>query len=321
MIGKTGKHDEPSLRAGIIVNPKHRRTGRAYARLVRELKSSHIKYRSEWTTQSRDGAWQALELVDWGADVIVLLSGDGTVRTSAPVLADAGVPVLLIPAGTANVLSRHVGISSSRDAISRAARTLVGWASRDSETVSVPINSITYRRPGTTWLSDHFLCMAGVGGDARTVSSHEQAPGLLGYILGGSKALFAPGFDARLGADETSVTAQTWSIMASKVASPAGPIPVFPQARIEAREFVVLQVGPLSPSPSTRLGEWIGIASACLRIRPENNAHLAYFSSTDLCVKLDTLAPVQVDGDVIGPCQELRISGGTKGLQVLVPRR
>ncbi|MGO1909968.1 MAG: diacylglycerol/lipid kinase family protein, partial [Brevibacterium linens] len=98
------------MKVGVLANPKHARTMRAYARLVEVLKRERITYRSATTTPQWPGTEQTSQLLDWGANLIVVLGGDGTLRASAPVLAAARVPVLIIPTGTANVLSKHIGI-------------------------------------------------------------------------------------------------------------------------------------------------------------------------------------------------------------------
>ncbi|MGO1825214.1 MAG: diacylglycerol/lipid kinase family protein, partial [Brevibacterium aurantiacum] len=101
------------MKVGILINPKHGHTMRAYSELVEIIRRSHTRYRSATTTKQWPGVEQASKLLDWGADLIVILGGDGTLRVSAPVLASANVPVLIIPTGTANVLSKHIGIRSA----------------------------------------------------------------------------------------------------------------------------------------------------------------------------------------------------------------
>src|SRR5699024_637477 len=111
--GPSGGHvivnDRPDQRraragGGISVNPKHAATRRAYTELSGARRDRAVADRTMRTTAVRDGRGQAEQLVDWGAEVIIVLGGDGTIRAAAPVLAEAGIPAALVPTGTANVL-------------------------------------------------------------------------------------------------------------------------------------------------------------------------------------------------------------------------
>lgn len=108
--------------------------------------------------------------------------------------------------------------------------------------------------------------------------------------------------------------------MASKVTRPAGPIPVFPSARIDAEDFSFLSVGPLAEEPGNRLGDWARIAAACLQGRPDATATMNYWTGRELTICLDSPAPAHLDGDPIGACREVRISAGDTRLRVLAPQ-
>src|SRR5205085_837823 len=57
--------------------------------------------------------------VDDGAEVVAVAGGDGTIRTAASVLAETGVALLPVPAGTRNHFARELGIDTL-DAAGRA---------------------------------------------------------------------------------------------------------------------------------------------------------------------------------------------------------
>jgi diacylglycerol kinase (ATP) len=287
------------------------------------------------TTTAEDGAWQAAQLIGWGADAIIILGGDGTIRATAPILAEAGLPVLLVPTGTANVLSRHIGIASTRHAIEHCLQVLSsGLAAVRPSVLSIPINDVEVLRADGSRQNAVFLSLAGIGGDARAIAHHHLAPGLLGYAMGAARSLFADVFavnDDRAAAGAEALTAEPtsnpthtftegiWSVMASKVARPAGPISVFPDARIDADTFSVLTVGPLPSGAKNRMRAWAGIAAACLQGRPDEDPHMHYRSTTSLSPRLATPAPAQLDGDLIGDCLELHLSTGTTRLLVSAP--
>lgn len=302
---------------GIIVNPKHVATRRAYTELSQALRDRAVAYRTMTTTEAADGQWQAERLVDWGAEVIIVLGGDGTIRAVAPVLAEAGIHVLLVPTGTANVLSRHVGISSTRQGLAHCLRMLRPAGGQDLVR-RVPVNTVEIRRADGRWEQTEFLCLAGVGGDARAVARHHALPGLAGYAWGAARALFAEGF--AVSGDALTAGAPVWSVMASKVARPAGPISVFPSARVDDEQFSALTVGPLPRGSARVVRAWAGIAVACLKGRPESHPLLHYRSTTSVTIRLDAPAPVQLDGDLTGDCLEVRLSAGRQRLLVSGPR-
>ncbi|SDR70786.1 Diacylglycerol kinase family enzyme [Brevibacterium sandarakinum] len=310
------------MKVGILVNPRHRRTSRVHTHLVEILKRGQIPYRSTTTTRTWPGAEQSSRLIDWGADVVVVLGGDGTLRAIAPVLADAKVPVLIVPTGTANVLSRHMGIRSAEHAL------LLAESFLESDPVShqdVAVNEADcYTAEGHR--REHFLSLAGVGGDARAVGGRTRLPapfnqGIVGYAYGAGRALFAPLTNARINAAEFDGDTKTrvWSVMASKTARPAGPIPVFDHAEVTAEEFEFLAVELATTTPRDRLGEWARIGWDCLNRHPGANPAMHYWRGREAAISLDAPAPVQLDGDSIGDCSGLDLRAGTTSLTLLAP--
>ena len=347
LAGRVAETDRPgstpqNIAVGIILNPKHPATLRAYAELVPELRNAGAHYRSMTTSVERSGRWQAAQLIAWGADTVIILGGDGTIRATAPVLAEAGTPTFLIPTGTANVLSRHIGLRSSRHAIDLCVRTLPS-ISRDGQMnlCGIPINTADFQTADGRRHRTDFISLAGIGGDARAVAHHRSAPGLLGYAWGAARALFAADFTASTAdsasmrdtasirdaagmrgtarAGEATASGPVWSVMVSKVARPAGPIAVFPEARIGAQTFSMLTVGPFPLSPIRRCRAWAGIAAACLRGKPDAHRLMNYRRTTETTVAVESPVPAQLDGDLIGDCLELRVSAGEKTLRVSAP--
>src|SRR5699024_7097658 len=169
--------------------------------------------------------------------------------------------------GTANVLSRHVGLGSTRQAIAHCLSIL--RPTGDEADVSVrriPINIAKVRRADGRWEQTAFLCLAGIGGDARAVARHHALPGLAGYAWGAARALLAQGFTVT--GDALTAGEPVWSVMTSKVARPAGPVPVFPSARVDDEQFSALTVGPRPRGSPRAVAAWPGVAVAGPRRRP-----------------------------------------------------
>jgi len=59
-----------------------------------------------------DGRDQALKAIEGGADVVGAYGGDGTVAEVASALVDTGVPLLILPGGTGNLVAAELRIST-----------------------------------------------------------------------------------------------------------------------------------------------------------------------------------------------------------------
>jgi YegS/Rv2252/BmrU family lipid kinase len=96
--------------------------------------------------------------VDAGADLILVAGGDGTINETAEGMIGSGVPIGILPAGTANVLAMEMKLGKN---VERAVRRLKELTPR-----RVSMGSVTFDGGKT---SRHFLLMAGVGLDAHIV--------------------------------------------------------------------------------------------------------------------------------------------------------
>jgi diacylglycerol kinase (ATP) len=100
----------------------------------------------------------AKERLEAGADLILALGGDGTLNDVLPGVAHTNVPVGVIPAGTANVLARELGVGCNP---LRAARNIGTWVPQ-----RIALGRL-YSEPDQR--ERYFALMAGVGVDAHIV--------------------------------------------------------------------------------------------------------------------------------------------------------
>ncbi len=81
---------------------------------VRDLNARFSDADIEWeilfTKKWGDGATLTRRALDEGADVVAAYGGDGTVAEIGGVLAGSGVPLAILPGGTANVMAVELGI-------------------------------------------------------------------------------------------------------------------------------------------------------------------------------------------------------------------
>ena len=116
-------------------------------------------------------------LVQAGADLVLVLAGDGTINEVANGLAESGVPMGILPGGTANVLAMELGLGSR---VATAAGLLA---------TSVPRKVGLGRVVLADGASRYFLMMCGAGLDARIVhdlnSGFKAVAGKLAYWASG----------------------------------------------------------------------------------------------------------------------------------------
>ncbi len=129
-----------------------------------------------WAT-ARRGEAKALAraAVERGYDLVVAAGGDGTVNEVVNGLAGSGLPLALLPLGTANVLATEIGLDMAPDAL---ARTILHGS---------PVDVCLGRIRSTDGEARLFTTMAGAGADAHAVASVD----LVGKKVLGTGAYYA----------------------------------------------------------------------------------------------------------------------------------
>jgi diacylglycerol kinase (ATP) len=102
-------------------------------------------------------------LKDTPADLVVASGGDGTVSTAARVLARQGIPLAILPHGTANNIARSLGIQGTTDEM------VAAWAKADRRPLDLG-------RASGPWGERWFIEAVGGGLIARSISAFEQQP-------------------------------------------------------------------------------------------------------------------------------------------------
>ncbi|WP_029292123.1 diacylglycerol kinase family protein [Cellulomonas sp. HZM] len=156
------------------------------------------------TTVEDPGVGQTRAALAAGADVVVAIGGDGTVRAVAEALVGTGVPMGLVPLGTGNLLARNLDIpvgdplGALRTALTGSDRTIdVGWLRVlrfEHEVVDDVARAADPQPEGSDAPRDHiFLVIAGLGFDAAMVADTDDAlkakVGWMAYFVSGFKHL------------------------------------------------------------------------------------------------------------------------------------
>ncbi len=294
-------------RLGVVLNPVHRGAEGIVRQLQHradELGWSVVAVRR--TTIEAPGAEPAAELVASGADRIVVIGGDGTLRHVAGVLSGSPVELAFIPTGTANLFSRNVrhmmgGLTPIEVALAEATRPIdVGWAEVKT------VDGCTVQEP--------FLTMLGHGHDAGIVAQvspqRKRQFGWLAYFLPAVRGMAARGSRFQMvldGAPTRELTA--WSVLVVNGSMIPGAT-INPQSRVDDGIVEVMIVSPAN------LGHWALIAAKGVLRMDRTVAGLDEYRASRVALRPDVPLPLQLDGDVISDVTQVTVSVALGALQV-----
>lgn len=127
---------------------------------------------------------QAKRQIEAGRDLIIAAGGDGTINEVANGMLNSGVPMAILPGGTANVLAREMGLPIH---LERAAALFSNLVPHRIAAGGLRIGASDRRC---------FLCMAGAGLDAEIVANLnldlKAVTGKFAYYVGGFAQVFRP---------------------------------------------------------------------------------------------------------------------------------
>ena len=219
--------------------------------------------------------------VAFGADLIVVLGGDGTINEAVNGMVHSNAALAILPGGTANVLAMELGLGSNLTAAiekiaqCEARRVAVGRLCNEQR-------------------SRYFLAMGGVGLDAKIV--YDLSPtlklwaGKLAYYLGGFGHVTQSigQFEARINGD----IYRCGFALASRVRNYGGDLEIARGASLRRDDFeVVLFEGS---NPLRYLSYMMGVAAKSVQKMP--GVHTARAGSVELSGDVH----VQVDGEYAG---------------------
>lgn len=252
------------------------------------------------TTIDAPGGPQARQALNDGADLVIVAGGDGTVGQVANVIAHTGVPMGIVPIGTANIF--HLNAIGRDKRIGQAVRTaLMG--------VDMPVDTGIVRLHGEQGeaVNARFLVVVGVGRDA--LSLHGVSPRLKRTI--GPGAYFAAGIPQLLrrplpmqvhidGAPLPHSAA--WSVLVGNCSVVPGGLTVLPGASLHDGKLNLLHVAPGSVVGWLPVA-WRGIRGTSRPVRGVGD-HLV----EEVTIIPEQPAAVQIDGDVWHDVHRIEVS-------------
>ncbi len=260
-----------------------------------------------------------------GAGLVFAAGGDGTVRACAQALAGTGVPLAIVPLGTANLTARALGVPGRADRAVEA-----GFGGRDGKIDLARIDGagidgtridgtrIDVSGAGGTW----FAAMAGIGLDAAVVgATPEQLKrrfGWVAYAAAGATRLALPAHDFTVRLDDAEpLRRRARCVVVANAGLLPGGFTLLPEARLEDG---LLDVGILAPASAW---DWLRVAGRVLARGRRQAGHgdrtLEHFQARHVQISADADLPRQVDGEIVAPARALSVSVCPGALTVRLP--
>src|SRR5580704_2000404 len=288
--------------AVIVINPTRIRDQRRFRReCCRAARAAGWAPSFAETSHEDRGVGLARGAVAGGARLVVAAGGDGTVRACAHALAGTGVPLAIVPRGTANLAARALGIPSRLDAALAA-----GFGGRDRPVDLAEAEGML------------FAAMAGIGLDAAVVDGTpdllKRHFGWLAYAAGGVTRLAGHHrmFTVRLDRGPP-LTRRARSVVVGNAGLLPGGFALLPAARLDDG---LLDIGILAPAGPAG---WGRVARRVITGSRHDDLNLQRYRARRIEIETDVKLPREVDGEIITASRSLTVTLRPGALLVKVP--
>lgn len=260
------------------------------------------------TSEEDPGRGVARQAIDAGVDRVLAAGGDGTVRAVASGLADSDVPLGIIPAGTANLLARNLGIPLTEP---EAVEVALGSTMRSLDVVKITTDD---NEP------DRFAVMAGIGLDAAIMSSSDSSlkglkdkAGSVAYVVAAARELGRQPRMMRIKVDDgPTLRRRAMICLVGNVGAIQGQVELIPDAKPDDGLLDVVVASP------TRLRHWIGIARRLLTRKGHPGDRVDQLVGERVEVVMEEPDQYELDGDAMGNCRRLVAEIEPRALRVCV---
>jgi diacylglycerol kinase (ATP) len=239
-------------------------------------------------------------------DLVIAAGGDGTVRVIADGLANTGIPLGIVPEGTANLLALNLGLPNEENA---ALKVAVGPEERTIDLVKLTID-------GTR--TEHFAVMAGAGLDAMIMDETDpelkDKIGSAAYFLAAGKALGRLPIKAKIKrAGHRTHRRSSILILLGNVGMIAPGLVLLPTAQPDDGRFEVMTASP------QKWYDWFKILARLIIRQPEKAAPVDIEPARGVSIRIAERENYQLDGDVEGDFLALDAEIAPQALRVRVP--
>lgn len=240
------------------------------------------------TTESDPGPGPVDDALEWGAEVVIVCGGDGTVRACAEGLARAGMPMAIFPAGTGNLLARNLDLPTSPESIVEAAIT--------GRRLSIDLGRVD---------GEVFAVMAGAGLDAAiiagTSSEAKDRFGVLSYIVEGVRHITDPPTEARISVDGGESWTDSWvTVLVGNLGQLPGGVDLFPDSRVRDGELELVAI------PAGGVASTLGIGASV--VAGVDHDDLLRLTGACFVVEFSSPARYELDGESRDPLPRLEFT-------------
>jgi YegS/Rv2252/BmrU family lipid kinase len=270
-------------RVHVIVNPASGQDRPILKTLNSVFRDNEIEWEMFLTKEQGDGARLAKEAAAAGADCVAVYGGDGTVREVTTGLLDTGVPILILPGGTANALALALGIPT--DLAAAASLLTCG----DCETRQVDVGMMD---------GEAFLIGVGLGIPGEIADTADRAAkdrlGMVAYLVSSIQALRnAETVRYRVTIDGESFETEGVSALIMN----AGQFGI-PGLTLAPSVSMADSLLDLFIFKSKSLPALVSLAASVVRQNEEAGPYDLY-QGREIAVEATPAQPVQVDGEVL----------------------
>jgi diacylglycerol kinase (ATP) len=251
--------------------------------------------------KSRKAPAAAKRALKDGADLVFVWGGDGTIQRVVDSVAGAGATLALLPAGTANLLARNLGIPIDL-----------------SGAVEVGLHGDRRALDTGTVNGEHFAVMSGVGLDAFMIKAADSGlkdkVGRVAYVWTGAKALSRGRTKATVRVDGSVwFKGKTSCVLVGNIQQVLGGITFFDAAEPDDG---VLDVGVITAKGSV---EWARTLSRVAVGKAAKSPFIQVSTGKKISVELSSATPYELDGGDRPKTKKLRFVVHPSSITVCVP--
>ena len=299
-------------KVAVVMNPIKAKSGEARLLIENACASAGWEPPRFFETTAEDpGFSQVRDAAKYGADVVLVGGGDGTVRVAAEYLAGTDIAMGLIPLGTGNLLARNIHLDVND--LSGNVQTALFGHQRFIDTARMRVaNSRTGESAEHTFLVIAGICMdAEIVGD--TSDGLKKAVGWLAYTEAGVRHL--PGRRKKVSValdDQPEQSRKIRSVLFANCGLIPGGIDFIPQAMIDDGMLDVVVM-----SPRSAIG-WLAMYTKIVLKHKRNLPVMTYYRSGKVTIRSAEPMATQVDGDPSGEATTVTVQVAPGSLLVRV---